>query len=144
MLCSLALCGTAAITHRWMAMQRAKVRPAELYEIVWKQIDAFREADYSRAYRHASARFQERFNVDAFAELVRSDYPDLVRADRVEFGTVRIVDRHALVQVFFFLPDGDVVPCVYSLVNEGDGWKIDAARFQKRWPTGRRLGGVRA
>ncbi len=124
-------------------MRRASVRPAELCEIVWKQIGAFREANYPRAYRHASTRFQERFNVDAFGELVRSDYPDLVRASRVEFGTVRIVGRYAVVQVFFFLPDGEVVPCIYSLINEDEGWKIDGARLQKRWPPGSRLRGLR-
>ena len=52
--------------------------------------------------------------------------------------------RQALVQVYFFLPDGDIVPCVYRLVNEENAWKIDAAHVQKRWPAGRRLGGMRS
>jgi Domain of unknown function (DUF4864) len=143
MLCCLAICGSAAITHRWLDMRRRAVRPAELYETVWKQIRAFRAADFSGAYQHASADFQEKVNLEAFVELVRSEYPDLVRAERVEFGSVRSVGRHAILQVYFFMPDGDVVPCIYTLVNEEDRWKIDGARLQKRWPAGRRLGGIR-
>jgi hypothetical protein len=87
--------------------------------------------------------FQERFNVEAFAELVRTDYPAVLRADRVEFGSVRFIASQAIIQVYFILPDGEVIPCLYSLVHEEGSWKIDGARFEQRWPSGRRLGGTR-
>ena len=86
---------------------------------------------------------QEKFNVEAFADMVRSDYPAARQIERVEFGRVARDGRQALVQVYFFLPNGDIVPCVYRLVNEENAWKIDAAHVQKRWPSGRRLGGLR-
>jgi len=143
-LCCFAFCGTAAIVHRTLEMRRANVRPAELYETVWKQVSAFRDADFAHASQQVSASFQERFNIEAFAELARTDYAGILRAERVEFGAVRTEGRHAFVHVYFFLPGGEVIPCVYSLVYEESGWKIDGARPQKRWPPGRRMGGLRS
>jgi hypothetical protein len=143
-LCCFAFCGAAAIFHRVMEMERTHVRPTELYDAVSKQVTAFREADFPRAYQQVSTGFQERFNLEAFAELTRTDYPGILRAERIEFGAVRLEGRHALVHVYFFLSEGDVIPCVYSLIYEESTWKIDGARLQKRWPPGTRMGGTRS
>lgn len=140
----LATCGGALIVQRTKDARRFAARPAELYEVVRLEIDAVREADFSRAYRHVSTGFQEKFNVEEFADLVRSDYPLVQQIERVEFGRVAREGSRALLQVYFFLPNGDIVPCVYRLVNEDNAWKIDAAHVQKRWPSGRRLGGMRS
>ncbi|MES2569963.1 MAG: DUF4864 domain-containing protein [Verrucomicrobiota bacterium] len=144
MLCCLAICGTAAVVRSGLDFHRPPPRPAELYEVVWQQISAFRTADYSRAYQQVSTTFQERFNIEAFVDLVRTDYPDLLRAERVEFGGMQISGRHAMIQVYFVLGDGDVIPVLYGLIHEENRWKIDGARVQKRWPVGRRLGGMRS
>lgn len=137
-------CVFSALVQRQLTLDRQAVPPGTLYEVVREQVRAFREDDFASAYQHASAGFQERFNIEAFAELARTEYPALLRAERVEFGAVRFEGRHALVPVYFFLPDGDVIPCVYLLINEDASWKIDAARVLKRWPAGRRLGGMRS
>ena len=139
-----ALCVTAALVQRAIELRRMHVRPAELYEVVSRQVHAFQEADYSRAYQQVSTSFQERFNVETFREFARKEYPEIVRAERVEFGPVRFAGRHAAVQVYFFTRTGDVVPCIYTLVYEEHGWKIDGARIEKRWPRGGRLGGMRS
>lgn len=133
----------AAVAYRIVEMRRASVPPAQLFELVAAQINAFREADYSRAYHQVSSGFQEKFNVESFSELARTDYPDLLRAERMEFGSVRRAGRQAAVQVYFFLPDGAVAPCLYIFVWEDGAWKIDDARVQKRWPAGHTLGGLR-
>ena len=140
----LGICGGALLFQRTMEARRFAVRPAELYEVVRQEIAAVRESDFSRAYQQVSTGFQEKFNVEEFADLVRSDYPLLHQIERVEFGRTAREGRQALVQVYFFLPDGDIVPCVYRLVSEENVWKIDAAHVQKRWPAGRRLGGTRS
>lgn len=140
----LAICGTALVAERVIEARRFAARPGELYEVVRQEIDAVRESDFPRAYERVSMGFQEKFNVEAFADLVRTDYPDARRIERIEFGRVAHDGRHALVQVYFFLKSGDIVPCIYSLVNEENAWKIDAAQVQKRWPSGRRLGGMRS
>ena len=140
----LGVCSVALIVQHAIDSRRFVARPAELYEVVRQEIDAVRESDYSRAYEQVSTGFQEKFNVEAFADLVRSDYPSARQIERVEFGRVARDGRQALVQVYFFLPNGDIVPCIYRLVNEDSMWKIDAAHVQKRWPSGRRLGGLRS
>lgn len=139
-----AVCGGAICVQQRLERRRESVPPNELYDVVWKQIRAIREGDAASAYQHVSMSFQEKFKIETFADLSRAEYPGLLRAERVEFGAVRFDAGRALVPVYFFMPDGDVIPCVYSLVNEGNSWKIDGARVMKRWPAGRRLSGMRA
>jgi len=140
----LSVCGSAALTLHLYQIHADRTRPADLYEVVYKQRTAFRADDYPAAYRHASADFQQKFNVEQFTEMVRSDYLGMVRAVRVEFGAVERQGRRALIQVFFIDARGQVLPCVYSLVDEGESWKIDGARLLRRWPAGTRLGGLQS
>ena len=138
------VCGAGAIFQDQAARRRQTTTPNALYAVVWKQIAAFREDDYASAYRQVSTSFQERFNIEAFSDLARTEYPSVRRARRVEFGAVHYEGRHAIIPVYLFLDDGEVIPCIYRLVNEDDIWKIDSARVLRRWPAGRRMGGVRA
>lgn len=137
-------CAAAALFQQVIERRWHATPPSELYAVVWKQLTAFRADDYPGAYRQVSMAFQEKFNIEAFADLARTEYPGLVQATRVEFGVVRFEGRHAFITAYFFLPEGDIVPCLYSLIREEDGWKIDVARVLKRWPSNRRLGGARA
>lgn len=139
-----ALCGVCALIESHFDRRLKAVPPNALYEVVRRQVAAFRADDFASAYRQVSTGFQERFNIEAFSDLARTEYPNISRAERVEFGAVRFEGRHAMVPVYFFLPEGDVIPCVYSLVCEEEFWKIDGARILKRWPAGRRLGGMRS
>ena len=129
----------------WQA-RRERIRratPNRICAVVWKQIVAMREDDYAGAYRQVSSGFQEKFSREAFSDFARAEYPSVRRAQRVEFGLVRTNGREATVPVYLFLEDGEVVPCWYRLINEGEGWKIDSARFPGSWSSGRRLGGLR-
>jgi hypothetical protein len=143
-----AVCGTAALMSHYLESTAAghglAVRPAELYAVVSTQLAELREANFSRAYEHASLGIQQRFNIEQFAGMVRSDYGHILRATHVEFGFVEVHGRHALVQVFFLDDAGRVTPCIYSLVSEGEAWKIDGARLMRHWPAGARLGGMRS
>jgi hypothetical protein len=118
--------------------------PSELYQVVSSQLAAFRAEDYPSAYRQVSMSFQEKVDIEAFADLARTEYPALLQASRVEFGQVRFDGRHAVLSAYFVLPEGDIIPCVYRLVREDEGWKIETVRVQPRWPSSRRLGGFRA
>ncbi len=139
-----AVCLGATLIQRQREQRRASAPSNALYDVVWTQIRAIQAGDTQMAYQHVSTSFQEKFNAESFAEYARTEHPGLTRAERVEFGAVRFDGSRATVQVFFFLPDGDVVRCVYRLVNERDAWKIDGARVLQRLPSGRRLGGMRA
>ena len=139
-----AICAGSTLLQRILERRWEATPPAELYAVVWKQLSAFRADDYSGAYRQVSMSFQEKFNIEAFTDLAHTEYPGLMRAQRVEFGVARFEGRRAFISAYFFLEEGDIVPCVYSLIREEDGWKIDGARVLKRWPSNRRLGGTRA
>jgi hypothetical protein len=138
------VCFAAALVQFWQQRQRQQLRPNDLVDVIMRQVDAFRADDYATAYQQVSTGFQEKFNIESFTELARSEYPLLAQAERKEFGPVHWDGRHAILPVYFFLQDGTVVPCLYSLIQEDAVWKIDGLRVQKRWPAGRRLGGMRA
>lgn len=139
-----AVCTAGALLQNQIERRHETASPNALYAVVWRQIAAFREDDYASAYRQVSTGFQERFNIEAFSDLARTEYPSLRRARRVEFGAVRFEGPRAVIPAYLFLADGDVIPCIFNLVNEDDTWKIDSARVLRRWPAGRRLGGMRA
>jgi hypothetical protein len=138
-----ALCGAAALFQSVIVRRWQSTPPAELYHVVSQQLAAFRADDYSSAYREASVGFQEKFNLEAFADLARTDYPALLHATRVEFGETKFRGRNAYLSAYFIMPEGDIIPCIYSLVREDDAWKIDSVRVLPRWPANRRLGGLR-
>jgi hypothetical protein len=143
LLCS--ICAASATVQVIRQRQREMTKPTELFGVIWDQMMAFRNQDYASAYRQASNGFQERFNIEAFTDLVQTDYPPLRAAERVEFGAVRWDgSRHAVIPAYFFMPDREVIPCLYSLVQEDGHWKIDGVRVEKRWRAGSRLGGLRA
>jgi hypothetical protein len=140
----LAVCVAGVLLQKRIERRRVTAQPSELYAVIWKQIAAFREDDYASAYRQVSTGFQERFNIEAFSDFARAEYPSLRRASRVEFGAVRFEGTQAIIPAYLFLADGDVIPCIFTLVNEANIWKIDNARMLKRLPAGQRLGGLRS
>lgn len=141
----IAVCATAPLVNHCLRLRReTTVNPSDLYEAVYSQITAFRASDFSGAYRQASSGIRQKFNFDQFVAMIRRDYAGIADAGRIEFGAVRSREQHALIQVFFIDRDGGVTPCIYSLIYEGENWRIDGARLIPRWPSGSRLGGLRS
>ena len=132
-----------AVLVRPSARRAPDARPAKLYSVVLEELHALREADYPRAYRQVSLSMQDRYNLDAFAELVRTDHPELARHERVEFGAVRAQGRHALVPAYFFMRNGEIISVHYVLVHEEGRWKIDGSRVERRWGRDHRVAGER-
>jgi len=137
------LCAAAVLMRPGTTHRVPEPRPANLYTVVLEELQALREADYPRAYRHVSLSMQDRYNLDAFAELVRTVHPELPRFERVEFGAIRLQSRHALVPVYFFMHGGEIVSVHYVLVHEEGRWKIDASRVERRWDRSHRVAGER-
>jgi uncharacterized protein DUF4864 len=137
------VCGSVAVFNRYFEVRREQVRPADLYEAVNSQLKALRNDDFSVAYEHASMSVQQKLNLRQFTEKARGDYDRISRAEHVEFGTIEVRGRRAMIQVFFIDREGRVTPCVYNLINEGDAWKINSVRVMRRWPAGERLSGIR-
>jgi len=95
------LCAAAIIVTPQFARQSAPV-PRELYSIVNNQLNAFRTADFSRAYRNASTRVQQKFSLPQFESMIRRNYAEMMKeTQRVEFGVARAQGESAILQVFF-------------------------------------------
>jgi hypothetical protein len=99
--------------------------PRELFAVVEKQLAALRVADYSSAYQHAASAVQQRFTAPQFEAMIRRDYGDLTGPQRIEFGFVKVNGAAAVVQVFFCGANGSIRSFLYSLIAEGDSWKIN-------------------
>jgi hypothetical protein len=138
-----AICATAAL---WTAYLQARadqnVRPSDLYAVVERQLGELRGGDFPRAYEYASRGIQERYNVDQFAAMVQNDYAGMMRIARVEYGEVESNGGHATMQVYLIDQDGEVMPCVYMMVREGESWRIDGTRLMAPWPRDVRMEGT--
>ena len=138
------LCATAALVHHHAETRPERMRPVELYEVVYRQLEACRANNYPDAYNQVSSMFQQHWSLCQFSGMMQTDFSRVLKAERVEFGPWERRGRRAMVEVFFISADGAVFPCMYSLISEGSGWKIDAARPLKGWPMGQRMRGLRS
>ncbi len=143
MLFFFAICATAAFITYDAGLKPVPAKPLDLYSVVYNQFTALQTSNFARAYRNASTGMQEKFNVEQFEGMVRLDYSPLLAANRLEFGVAECEGHHAVVQAYLVSMDGAITPCIYSLVNEGEGWKIDGARLLRRIPKGERPGATR-
>jgi hypothetical protein len=138
-----AICGTAAVLTAYRQAQAdANVKPADLYAVVDRQLGDFRGGNFSRAYEYASREIQQRFSVEQFAAMVQADYPGMMRVSRAQYGQVLTNGRHATMEVYLIGDDGEVMPCVYIMVLEGESWRIDGARLMQAWPPNMRIEGT--
>lgn len=143
-LCCLGVCAAAAWLHLAGQRRAAQLKPSELFEVVRQQFDACRGDDYACAYRQVSASVQQRYPLERFAGMARNDYARVLKSGRVEFGAWRRKGHRAAVEVFYIGRDGTVLPCFYTLVREGDVWKIDGMRWGKTGQPGAPLRGLRS
>jgi len=128
------LCASAIFVTHHVRSQVPPPAPHELFSVVENQLAAFRVADYSSAYRHAASEVQQKFTIPQFEAMIRRDYGDMTNAHRIEFGFVKINGSAAVVQVFFSDPNGFSRSFLYSLIAEGDSWKISGVQPMQSEP----------
>ena len=120
------LCAAAIIVTPRFARQTPAPAPRELYSVVNNQLSAFRAADFSRAYRNASTRVQQKFSLPQFENMIRRNYAEMMKkTHRIEFGVVQTQGESAILQVFFFADNGEARAFLYSFVSEDGVWKIE-------------------
>jgi hypothetical protein len=138
-----ALCASAiVVTHR-VRLQVPPPAPHQLFAVVERQVAAFRAADYPSAYRQAASGVQQEFTAPQYEAMIRREYGNLSDAQRIEFGFVKVNGAAALLQVFFHGANGSVRSLLFSLVAEGDSWKINGVQPMPGAPSGRSLTGIR-
>lgn len=138
----LSLCGAAVFVTDYIHRQVAPPAPHELFAVVEKQLAAFRAADYPSAYRQAASELQQKFTVPQFEAMIRRDYAEMTNAQRIEFGFVKVTGSAAVMQVYFVDESGLAHSVLYSLVAEGDSWKIDGTLPMQSAPPGHCLAGL--
>lgn len=138
----LSLCAAAIFVTEYLRLQVPPPAPHELFAVVEKQLAAFRAADYSSAYSHAASAVQQKFTVPQFEAMIRRDYTEMTKAERIEFGFVKVSGSAAAVQVFFVGEAGVARGFLYSLIAEGNSWKINGVQQMRPAPPGRRPGGL--
>ena len=138
------VCATVVLVHSYDVLRAEQLKPVELFDAVGQQLAACRSDDFPSAYQRASASVQARFPLERFSDMIRNDTARVVKSDRVEFGPWQRRDHCAVVEVFFIKKDGSVTPCIYSLVCEGDVWKIEGTRWRKTWKSGQQMRGIRS
>ena len=140
----LLICGSAfVVTHQFRQRLPAPV-PRELFAIVNQQLVALRTADFQSAYRHAATGVQQKFTLAEFETMVRRNYPEVTRAQRVEFGLVKVQGGSALVQVFFFGETGRYVHSSTASQTRTRHWKIDGVEELKGYRRDQPLAGSQA
>jgi hypothetical protein len=122
---SLLVCASALVVTQQLRRDRPAPVPRDLFAAVNQQLSAFRAADFSRAYQQAANGVQRKFTPAQFETMVRREYPEMTRNQRVEFGIVNTDGANVLVQVFFISPEGNARSFTFSLVYEDETWKID-------------------
>ncbi len=131
-----AVCAAAMVLTQQARQNLPPPAPHQLFAVVEQHLSAFRAADYSGVYRQASSGVQQKFTPPQYEALIRRDYAEVARSQRIEFGFVKVSGTSAVVQVFFRDPNGSVHAFLYSLVAEGDAWKISGVQPMQPTPRG--------
>jgi hypothetical protein len=136
------LCASAVVITHQVRLQVPAPAPRQLFAVVEQQLAAFRAADYSSAYRQAASGVQQKFTVPQYEAMMRREYADVSGAQHIEFGLVKVNGSAALVQVFFCDAGGAARSFCYSLIAEGNSWKINGMRPVRSPSRGRHLSGL--
>ena len=132
-----ALCAAAMVFTQRARQQVPPPAPHQLFAVVEQHLSAFRAADYSSIYRQASSGVQQKFTPPQYEAMIRRDYAEVARAERIEFGFVKASGSSAIVQVFFRDSSGANHCFLYSLIAEDGLWKINGVEPMQ--PTARGL-----
>ena len=119
------LCASAMVVTYQKSTRTPAPLPHELYTVVNQQLASFRADDFPGAYRYAASGVQQKFTLPQFENMMRRDYSDITRTQRVEFGFMKVQGATAVVQVFFTAESGSVRSFLFSMIAEGKSWKIN-------------------
>jgi hypothetical protein len=130
------LCASAVLVTNQVRPHAPPPAPHQLFAVVEQHLAAFRAADYFSAYRQAASGVQQKFTPPQYEAMIRRDYADVAGAQRIEFGLVKVSGSSAVVQVFFRGANGSARGFLYSLIAEGDSWKINGVQPMQPTPRG--------
>jgi hypothetical protein len=130
------LCAAAVVVTHQVRLHASPPAPHQLFAVVEQHVAAFRAANYSSAYRQTASGVQQKFTPPQYEAMIRRDYAEVTGAQRLEFGFVKVNGSSAVVQVFFQGANGSARGFLYSLIAEGDSWKINGVQPMQPTPRG--------
>ena len=107
--------------------------PADIHQLIERQLDAFAHDDGAGAYQLASPGIQAMFpDPETFMTMVRNSYAPVYRHRSVEFGAFAD-EGDKIEQALSIVDDDNVVwAAVYTLARQPDGtWKISGCVLAK-------------
>jgi hypothetical protein len=99
-------------------------RTKELTGVIDSQLVAFRNGDYSKAYKYAATARTAQLSLRQFERMVRRGYPVIASSRTAAFGSVFDNGVEATVNVSITDAAGDIHHFQYFLRREPSGWKI--------------------
>ena len=98
---------------------------AAIRSVIGRQLDAFRRDDAPGAYAFAAPSIQRLFpDAEVFIGMVRRGYAPVYRPRSVEFTGLGLRDGELVQEVELIGPDGEAALALYTMVRDGNGWKI--------------------
>jgi hypothetical protein len=95
----------------------------ELIAVITEQLEAIRSEAWDEAFALATTPFRRQSSREAFAGMIRRNYPIIWRNTRAEFGLPQDDGRGARVTVQVWSQDGRMT-YQYLLLREEGGWRI--------------------
>ena len=103
-----------------------------IQEAITAQIEAFKAADFDRAFTFASPTIHDIFGTaDNFGSMVVTGYPMVVNPAQVEMQDLRTVGGALWQRVRITDQKGVAYLLDYQMVPGPDGWRINAVQLQK-------------
>ena len=105
---------------------------APIQSTITAQIEAFRAADFSRAFTYASPTIHRMFGTpENFGGMVVTGYPMVVNPAQVEMMDLRDVGGALWQRVRITDQKGQSYLLDYQMIEGPDGWLINAVQVQK-------------
>jgi hypothetical protein len=127
-------------SHHRFSQKGAHPETLEMYEAVARSLPPELGARQWLKIASEDPFFGKSMDVGGAEGLLR-DYPELLRAEHVEFGPVRRGEQEAEVEVFFVLSGGRVAPCTFRFRFENRGWRVLDVKLGR--PETPPVGGIR-
>jgi hypothetical protein len=131
----------AIVTHYWRERCETEFDPRPLFTVISSQFQAWRTDDFGFAYDQASSGAQAHFSLIQYVTKIRTEYGRISSWKKLEFGRISLENQRAIVEVYFLSGRGQVTPARFTLVQEGEAWRIENFEIFETWPPGRRLAG---
>ncbi len=105
---------------------------APIQSTIAAQIEAFRAADFVRAFTYASPNIKQMFGTPSnFGSMVTTGYPMVINPAEVEMQELRTVGGALWQRVRITDQGGQGYLLDYQMIEGPDGWLINAVQLQK-------------